>query len=117
MGQPVGARLALMLQKMKLGENVTAEGPRIKELRVIKEKHGIFKVRASFDRNGLFLKGTRNCTTCCSGNVSDFDFSVDGETWYDGTAAEVSHTGEKNVVQVNVNIKDAPRFARYTANR
>jgi len=113
--QPVAARLALMLQKMKLGENVTVEGPRITHLKVSKQEPGAFTVKMSFDRSGLTLKGTRNCTTCCQDAVSDFDVSDDGLTWYNGTAAQVSDVGKS--VQVSVSMSIAPTVVRYTANR
>merc|ERR1719253_2171985 len=116
--QPVGARLALMLQKMKLGENVT-DGPRVTRTRVSKASIGNYAIQMSFDKNDLKLQGTRNCTTCCGGNMSDFDFSIDGLTWYDGSVAQVlwKPAGEKNTVQVSVQMSAAPKFARYTANR
>merc|ERR1712139_632389 len=76
-----------------------------------------FTVHMTFDQKHLSFHDTRNCTTCCGDDVSDFDFSIDGQTWYNGTAAEVVPAGEKNTVQVSVKMSSSPKFARYTANR
>merc|ERR1711924_248977 len=77
---------------------------------------GTFKVHMNFDSGGLTFAGTRNCTICCNANSNDFDFSVDGNTWHDGTAAEVVKMTNRNAVEVTVAMSSAPKIARYTAN-
>merc|ERR1712190_612521 len=70
----------------------------------------------TFDQGGLSLRGTRNCT-CCNGNMSDFDFSSDGQHWYNGEPAIISRASGASVVSVDVRMSAAPTVARYTANQ
>merc|ERR1712039_424459 len=105
------------LQKMKLGENVSTEGPRVTQLAATKQRTGKFTVQMTFDQRGLTLRGTRNCTACCNGNMSDFDFSHDGQHWYNGEPAIISRAAGANVVSVDVRMTAAPTVARYTANQ
>jgi len=114
--QPVGARLALMLRKIELGENVTTTGPRVVGTRISQKPNGTFAIHLVFDQNHLSFRATRNCTTCCVDDASDFDFSSDGQTWYNGTGAQIPRWAN-NTVKLSVKMSAAPKFARYTANR
>lgn len=111
--QIVGERLALLLQKMKLGAEIVAEGPRVSSI-TAKGANNMFQVRVQFDMEDLVLKGTRNCTSCCGGDTSDFDFSLDGQTWYNSSAPAVV---QSNFVAMSVRMPNAPKMARYTGNQ
>ena len=46
---------------------------------------GFWEISISFDEAQLALKGTQYCVACCSGEVGDFDASVDGISWVNAT--------------------------------
>ena len=72
-------------------------------------------VTVAFESAGpLALRGTQYCTDCCSGTVGDFDASLDGVTFVNGTAQALS--GGSVVFTVGP-LAQKPRFVRYTANQ
>ena len=75
--QTVGSRLSMQIQRMKLGEPIVTEGPRVSGVTVApgpgKAGAGAFAMTVAFDirasRGGLYLAATRNCTECCKGGA------------------------------------------------
>ena len=71
-------------------------------------------VTVAFEAAGpLALRGTQYCTDCCGGAVGDFDASLDGVAYVNGTAQALSGGS----VVFTVGLPQKPRFVRYTANR
>lgn len=114
--QPIGARLALQIRRMRLGEDVNSQGPRVSTATVAHKTDAVYDIRMKFDgSNSLHLGPTRNCTTCCDDSIGDFDVSVDGIVWHN-TSAAIVKDGEVQV-QVEMPTAVAPSVIRYTANR
>jgi len=114
--QPIGARLALQIRRMRLGEDLNSQGPRVSSATLARKAGTLYGIQMEFEgTNSLHMGPTRNCTTCCDDSVGDFDVSVDGVTWLNTSAAVV----KDGAVQVEVDMLTAaaPRVLRYTANR
>jgi len=114
--QPIGARLALQIRRMRLGEDVNSQGPRVSSAVAARKAGTVYSIQMKFEGDkSVHMGPTRNCTTCCNGSVGDFDVSVDGITWLNTSAALV----KDGVVQVEVDMLTAvaPSVLRYTANR
>lgn len=75
--------------------------------------HNFWLVTVGFENGPVVLKGTQYCTSCCSGNVGDFDASLDGVNYVNGTVQELS---VGNIV-FTVGLTQKPAFVRYTANQ
>merc|ERR1711988_1000162 len=114
--QPIGARLALQIRRMSLGEDVNSQGPRVSSATVALKKGTIYGIHMKFNgTSAVHMSPTRNCTTCCNDSVGDFDVSADGITWFN-TSAAVVKDGEVQV-EVDMATAVAPSILRYTANR
>jgi len=108
----VGARAAKQLRRLLYSE-VTPQGP-------IATKASVARVGAHFQMSVSFtgstgelrLAGTRNCTECCSRAGADFDVSIDGSNWVNGSAATVIGS----IVTFDVELPRAPTLLRYTAS-
>ena len=88
--------------------------PRATSLTAAPTGRNYWLVTVEFEAAGpLALQGTQYCTDCCSGAVGDFDASVDGVAFVNGTAQELSGG---NVVFI-VGLPQKPRFVRFTANQ
>merc|ERR1711998_809715 len=114
--QPIGARLALQIRRMRLGEDVNSRGLRVSSAAAAHKAGTVYGIQMTFDgTDSVHMGPTRNCTSCCSDSVGDFDVSVDGVTWLNASAAVV----KDGAVQVEVDMltKVVPRVLRYTANR
>jgi hypothetical protein len=115
--QPIGARLALQIRRMSLGEDVNSQGPRISSATVALKAGTNYRIQMKFDgTDSVHMSPTRNCTTCCDDSIGDFDVSVDGVTWLNTSAAVVQKSGAVKV-EVDMLTAVAPRVLRYTANR
>lgn len=114
--QPIGERLALLVRRLTLKEDVVAEGPRAVAAHVSGGGQSSYNVTIDFTGGSapFYFRATRNCTECCSGATSDFDVSADGKRWYNGTAASL--VGPSRVA-FSVNADVRPAWVRYTANR
>lgn len=114
--QPIGARLALQIRRMRLGEDVNSQGLRVSSATAACKAGTVYGIQMKFDgTNSVHMGPTRNCTTCCNDSVGDFDVSVDGVTWLNTSAAVVKHGAVQ--VEVDMLAAVAPRILRYTANR
>jgi len=114
--QPIGARLALQIRRMTLGEDVKSQGPRVSSATVALEAGTLYSIQMTFDgTTSVHMSPTRNCTSCCNDSVGDFDVSVDGVTWLNTSAAVVR--GGAVRVEVDMLTEVAPHVLRYTANR
>ena len=119
--QSVGARLALQLRRLLLGEALITEGPSASQVDVSAPSRagGNWSIVVSFEGGTapFFLAGTGNCSTCCGANSgSDFDATVDGKHWVMGTTPSVSgSTG--TAITFTVALPAAPKWVRYTASR
>merc|ERR1712039_470854 len=97
--------------------SLVAEGPRA--TRAVASSEGMtsrqsFTVSVDFvgGSDPFYLKGTRNCTTCCDGvHTVDLDASHDGQNWVNGTAAVLS--GKK--LTFKVELPSSPKHIRHTA--
>ena len=88
--------------------------PRATSLTAAPTGRNYWLVTVEFEAAGpLALQGTQFCTDCCSGDVGDFDASLDGITFVNGTAQQLSGG---NVVFI-VGLPQKPRFVRFTANQ
>ncbi len=70
-------------------------------------------VTVAFDAAPLALRPTQFCDACCAGAVGDFDASVDGVNFVNGTAASLS----SGAVVFTVALDKKPVAVRYTANQ
>jgi hypothetical protein len=75
--------------------------------------HNFWLVSVAFAGGPVALRGTQYCAACCSGDVGDFDASLDGVTYVNGTAQQLS---EGSVV-FTVGLPQKPLYVRYTANQ
>jgi len=108
----IGARVARQLRRLLYGE-VVPQGP-------VATKASVARVGANFQMSVSFagsteelrLVGTRNCTECCSRAGADFDVSINGSTWVNGSAAKVIGS----IVTFDVELPQAPTLLRYTAS-
>jgi len=116
--QPIGARLALQIRRMTLGEDIISQGPRVSTVTALQKVGAVYDIRVVFEgTNSLHMGPTRNCTTCCGDDsIGEFDVSADGVTWFNATPAEVN--GVALHVDVDMSAAAAaPSIIRYTANR
>lgn len=113
--QPIGRRVAAQLRKMKLGENIVTQGPRLQAARVRSAGPASYAIELTFAGGTapFRFRPTRNCTTCCGSAVSDFDVSADAQSWFNGTGA----LAQGQTVRFDVEMPAPPRLVRYTANR
>lgn len=116
--QPIGARLAMQIRRLTLGEDVVSQGPRVSAITATRKAQSVYDVQIRFEGAGaLHLGPTWNCTACCGEDtVGEFDVSADGLTWFNATPAEI----EGDAVHVQVDMMGegaAPSVVRYTANR
>lgn len=118
---PVGTRVAAMIRKLTLKEDLVAEGPRVQT--ITRGAGDTVLLKFSGGTPPFYFAPTRNCTTCCDAE-SDFDVSGDGgKTWVNGTAAAVAKDVDPTGATVRFSVA-AAHFAaaqslrvRYTANR
>jgi hypothetical protein len=75
--------------------------------------HNFWLVTVAFEGGPLALGGTQFCDACCAGAVGDFDASLDGVNFVNGTAQQLS---DGNVV-FTVGLPQKPVLVRYTANQ
>lgn len=116
--QPIGARLALQIRRMKLGEDIVSQGPRVSSVTAMQKQGASYTMQIRFaGTSSLHLGPTRNCTTCCGNDtIGEFDVSSDGVTWLNAMPAEIKNGAVH--VHVNMLAKGAvPSIFRYTANR
>merc|ERR1712048_1186309 len=115
--QPIGARLAMQIRRMKLGEDIVSQGPRVSSVTATQKSDTVYDIRIAFaGASSLHMGPTRNCTTCCTDSVSEFDVSSDGITWFNGSHAKLE--GDSVHVQVDMlSNAPAPGIVRYAANR
>merc|ERR1712000_377546 len=116
--QPIGARLAMQIRRMTLGEDIVSQGPRVSSVTATQKAGTVYDIQMGFEgTSSLYMGPTRNYTTCCGSDViGEFDVSSDGVTWFNATPAEVK--GGAVHVQVDMLAKvAAPSVVRYTANR
>lgn len=111
-----GARVALHLRRMLMKEgDLVVEGPRATNAVVMQHDFtNSSKVSIEFlgGSEPFFLRGTRNCTTCCEGlHTVDLDASVDGHSWVNGTGAVLA--GRK--LSLTVALPSTPKYVRHTA--
>merc|ERR1712232_941320 len=112
-----GARVALHLRRLLLNEeSLIAEGPRATSAIVQKTAASArtFKVEVDFQGGSepFYIRGTRNCTTCCDGvHTVDLDASIDGKTWVNSTATTLAGTK----MMFSVVLPAAPKYVRHTA--
>lgn len=113
--QPVGARLALQMRRMTLGEDIISQGPRVSLITIGQQKATKYNLKIEFaGSSALHMGPTRNCSVCCGpSEIGDFDASADGSTWFNGTSP-VIHGLSANIV---VTMPSTPSIVRYTANR
>jgi len=121
--QELGARVALQLQRLMQGQDITAEGPRAQDASAASvgdDASSGFSISVTFAGGSapFALMPTRNCTDCCDGNFGtaakgDFDVSVDGKAWMPGS--NVRMQGDDGVVFHVAELSAPPAFVRYTA--
>jgi hypothetical protein len=88
--QPIGARLALQIRRMRLREDVNSQGLRVSSATAAQKASTVYGIQMTFDgTDSVHMGPTRNCTTCCNDSVGDFDVSVDGITWLNTSQAVV----------------------------
>merc|ERR1711862_75722 len=89
--QPIGARMVHQLRRMKLGEEIVSQGPRVSSVMAVQKNVSLFDIRVDFEgTTSLHMGSTWNCTTCCDGDsIGEFDVSSDGAMWFIGTAASI----------------------------
>jgi len=112
---PVGYRLALEIRRLKYGEKLVTEGPRVTQIEAKQLTKAKYNVTIIFTggTQPLYFKGTRNCTACCNTPYSDFDVSADLIQWVNGTNAVVT---SPMAISFIVSMSVAPKYIRYTAN-
>lgn len=113
----VGLRVSLQLRHLR-GEDIVFEGPRATSVSMWDQKIGTgvnknFTIKVTFSggTKPFYLKGTRNCTACCKA-MGDFDVSIDGITWTNGTTPVLTGDAE---VSFSVILQAPPKMVRYTA--
>jgi len=88
--------------------------PRISRVTADPTGHGFWLVAMEFTNgNSLSLQHTQYCELCCRDGVGDFDASLDGITFVNGTTPTLS----SGKVVFTVGLPTKPRFVRYTANQ
>merc|ERR1711862_410382 len=116
--QPIGARLAKQIQRMKLGEDVVSQGPRVSSVIASQKSGTVYDIQMRFiGTHSVHLAPTRNFTTCCGDDaMGEFDVSSDGIKWINALPAVVK--GGSVHVEVDMLAENAvPSDIRYTANR
>merc|ERR1712039_262425 len=77
--QPIGARLALQIRRMRLGEDASWHGPRVSSATAVHKARTVYGIQIEFEgAKSVHMGPTWNCTTCCNDSISDFDVSADG---------------------------------------
>ena len=120
----IGKRVALQLYKQLVNQATTdvVEGPRVTRVTVPSQAAWLAsKTVTVFFTGGsapFTLRPTRNCTTCCdgtknSGHTVDFDASLDGVRWVNGTDATLG-PGPSITFKV-LGLASPPKSVRHTA--
>eukprot|EP00927_Polykrikos_kofoidii_P062561 TRINITY_DN57373_c0_g1_i1.p1 TRINITY_DN57373_c0_g1~~TRINITY_DN57373_c0_g1_i1.p1 ORF type:complete len:510 (-),score=74.90 TRINITY_DN57373_c0_g1_i1:60-1553(-) len=118
--QDVGARAAQQLRRMLYSDR-QPDGPRANWATALKVAEDAYEVTVDFAvfelaEHELAFVPTRNCTECCGSPGSDFDVSVDGSVWVNGTAAKINPATATSSLTFTANLAAAPTMVRYTAS-
>ena len=110
----VAARTAsALLELMAPGRFPPAPPPLAAGITAAPTGRGYWLVTVAFEGGPVGLRDTQYCAACCSGDVGDFDASIDGSTYVNGTVQQLSGG---NVVFI-VGLPQKPLHVRYTANQ
>mmetsp|Transcript_72451 Transcript_72451/g.212309 ORF Transcript_72451/g.212309 Transcript_72451/m.212309 type:complete len:498 (+) Transcript_72451:90-1583(+) len=113
--QDVGFRAGRMLRRLLYGEALP-EPPRALAATAKATGSGGYEVEVQFAAGAsapLAFRPTRNCTECCTRVGADFDASVNGHMWANGTAAKIVNG---STIRFTVHLPAVPSLLRYTAS-